>query len=228
MAFYFNDMDQQFYSMESPELSNFGGISFDRTLSNEVYDEPNFEIGAWRGRVGYNPERSDVRKLRQAAGREIVGAVYHYSQASRETLNEPFAEGMTYQQYYAHEAEDEMRHYLDEIRLISRFDPEQRAQFVEHGLDPYLVGNRFPPIQFWQGPFTYPASERESRWLKTVEHTVESIKFELDTIQFYEDMIAGAKDPVVRRKIEEITAHQKGDLADFNQMLLKLLETEKQ
>lgn len=169
----------------------------------------------------------DLENLRNAATREIEGAVYHYFIASRKVLNEPFENNITYQEYFAHEAADEMIHYLQEMRMISKLDSVQKQEFIEHSLKPYLVEDKYPPINFWYGPYRYPKEEREARWLKTIEHVVESIAFELETINYYQKYIAESANPEVKKLLTEIMNHEKGDLADFNKMFLKLFGSEK-
>lgn len=163
----------------------------------------------------------DLINLRKAADREISQAVYTYFLASREVLNEPFEE-TTYQEYFAHEAADEMLHYLQLMRMISKLDPVQKEQFIEHDLAPYFVEDKYPTITFWYGPYCYYQKEREERWLKTVKYVIESISLELETINYYEQYITEATNREVKDLFTEIMNHEKGDVADFNQMLLKL------
>lgn len=86
----------------------------------------------------------DLANLRNAANLEISQAVYSYFTASREVLNEIFTDGKTYQEYFAHEANDEMGHYIELLRMISMLDPIQKEEFLEHSLGAYLVGNQDP------------------------------------------------------------------------------------
>jgi bacterioferritin (cytochrome b1) len=164
----------------------------------------------------------DLQNLREAAKREISQAVYSYFTASREVLNELFTDGMTYQEYFAHEASDEMGHYLQLLRMVSKLDPTQKEQFIEHTLGAYLVQNQEPSFKFWLGPYCYPPQERELRWLNTFREVVKAISLELETINQYERYINEASNPEVKQLFAEILNHEKGDLADFNQMLFSL------
>lgn len=166
----------------------------------------------------------DLENLRAAANREISQAVYTYFIASREVLNEPF-EDMTYQEYFAQEAADEMLHYLEIMNMISKLDPIQKKQFMEHDLTPYFVKGEYPPITFWYGPYCYYQKEREERWLKTTKYVIEAISLELETISYYEKYIEETNNREVKTLFTKIMNHEKGDIADFNQMLLTLYST---
>lgn len=60
------------------------------------------------------------------------------------------------------------------------------------------------------------------RWLNTFREVVKAISLELATINRYEQYISEASNPEVKRLFMEILLHEKGDLADFNQMLFSL------
>ncbi|SHL05751.1 cytochrome b5 domain-containing protein [Desulforamulus aeronauticus] len=165
--------------------------------------------------------QKDLENLRNAVARELLRAVTLYLKASQEVLNEPFTDGMTYQEYFAHEASDEMLHYLQELNLIAQRDPIQQEAFADHNLQAFLTSATAP--SFWFGPYYYPSSEREIRWHKTYDYVVESIVTEMETINLYESYIQETKDKDLKIALTEIVNHEKGDLADFNQMLFSLL-----
>lgn len=178
--------------------------------------------------MGCHKNIKNLQSLRSVAAREIMGAVYAYFLASIKSSNEIYEDGMTYQEYFAHEAADEMLHYLDEIRLVSKYDPYQRKEFEEHGLGDYLVGDEYPPITFWYGPFPddYIPDAATVRWLNSIDEAIKGIVFELETISKYENLISEeTKCDVIKVYIEAMN-HEKGDLADFNDILFKLLYTD--
>ncbi len=71
MTFYYNEPDRQIASVEWARYNGIGQMPAYYGENRVPYDVSN---NPTRRRENFNPERSDLGKLRQAAAREIVGA----------------------------------------------------------------------------------------------------------------------------------------------------------
>lgn len=175
-------------------------------------------------------DRKRLQTLRSLAAKEILEAVNFYFLASRTASNVIYdiEDEMSYQKYFAHEAADEMLHYLSQMRLISKIDDYQKEEFEEHGLGAYLVDDEYPPIELWYGPFSddYTPDAATVRWLNSIVEAIKAIHLELKNINLYENFILEENNKEVIEVYIEAMNHEKELLADFNEMLFKLLYTD--
>lgn len=164
------------------------------------------------------PDHPDLCLLRDAAADER-GAIADYLRCAAETcLDEIFLSV----------AEDEMHHYVELMRLISRYDPVQAEIFEEKDLD-FLVMKRpmgrrpkwIKPKKSQADPAAAIAAPGKKE-LTSVCCLTKAIQDELHTINKYQRYMNQAREPRVKDYFCELMNEEKEHVAIFTAALFEL------
>ncbi len=164
------------------------------------------------------PNHSDLYLLRDAAADER-GAIADYLRCATETcLDEIFLDV----------AEDEMQHYVETMRLISRFDPIQAKMLEEEDLDFLVMKRPMGRKPKWVKPQKSQEEEDVSitppnkKELPSVCCLTKAIQDELHAINKYQRYMNQAKDPRVKEHFCELMNEEKEHVAEFTAALFEL------
>ncbi|SDF78261.1 ferritin-like domain-containing protein [Sporolituus thermophilus] len=161
------------------------------------------------------PNHPDLYLLRDAAADER-GAIADYLTCAAETCLEIFLDV----------AEDEMRHYVETMRLISLFDPVQAEMLEEQDLD-FLVMKRpgkpkWPPTKKAQYKQDVEVVSPNKKDLPAIHCLTKAIQDELHAINKYQRYMNEAEDPRVKNHFCELMNDEKEHVAEFTAALFKL------
>lgn len=163
------------------------------------------------------PDHPDLFLLRDAAADER-GAIADYLTCAVETcIHEVFLDV----------AEDEMRHYVETMRLISIFDPVQKRMLKEEGLD-ILTMKRRAGKQKWVPPYNtqedqdVQVSPPNKKNLSAIRCLTKAIQDELHAINKYQEYMNIAEDHRVKEHFCKLMNEEKEHVAEFTAALFKL------
>lgn len=164
------------------------------------------------------PNHPDLYMLRDAAADER-GAIADYLGCALETcLDEVFL----------HVAEDEMRHYVETMRLISSFDPIQAQRLEEEDLD-FLVMQRAPiGTPKWVLPDTIKEEQEVEvpppgkKNLPAIRCLTKAIQDELHAINKYQEYMNEATESCVKAHFCELMNEEKEHVAEFTAALFRI------
>lgn len=164
------------------------------------------------------PDHPDLYLLRDAAADER-GAIADYLECALKTcLDEVFLDV----------AEDEMHHYVELMRLISRLDPVQAEMLEEEDLD-FLVMNRafackpkcekHKPIQEEQDVEVILPDKED---MPAIRCLTKAIQDELHAINKYQKYMDQAENPCVKQLFCHIMNEEKEHVAEFTAALFEI------
>lgn len=156
--------------------------------------------------------------MRMLASRQIEQNVHHFLVLSKDAVNEIFKDNITYQEYFALLAENELKSYFETLKKIAKYDPFQKQQFTEFELEQKLDTIS---MKLWNGPYFYPEVERRERLYKTIEHLMRAIENKLSNINLYQSYYERAKNKQIKSILSKSINREKSTLTDLNCILLK-------
>lgn len=156
--------------------------------------------------------------VRMLASRQIQQNVHHFLVLSKDAVNEVFKDNITYQEYFALLAEDELKNYFQTLKKIAKYDPFQKQKFIESQLEQNMSTIS---IKLWKGPYAYPENERCERLNKTIEHLTKAIENKLTNLNLYQSYHERAKNKQIKSILSKSMNNEKVVLTDLNCILLK-------
>lgn len=162
------------------------------------------------------PNHPDLCLLRDAAADER-GAIADYLTCAFETcLHEVFLDVV----------EDEMRHFLETMQLISIFDPVQAERLEDEGLDALVM--KRPMAKPWMKQKNCKEAEDVQvvppckKDMPAIRCLTRAIQGELHAINKYQRYMNEAEDTRVKEHFCELMNEEKEHVAEFTAALFKL------
>lgn len=165
------------------------------------------------------PNHPDLYLLRDAAADER-GAIADYLTCAAETCMD---------ELFLDVAEDEMQHYAETMRLITRFDPVQAEMLEEAGLG-FLVMNRPAGKPKWMQSAKMPPAEEpdaavpppNKKDLPAIRCITKALQGELQAINKYQRYMNEAEDSRVKVHFCKLMNDEKEHVAEFTAALFEL------
>ncbi len=158
------------------------------------------------------PNHPDLLLLRDAAADERTAIAFYFEAARGSCVCPLFLEVI----------EDEMRHYVELMRMISCFDPVQAQMFRDAGLDTLLmthplIRSKTKEEEADDAQVTLP----DRKEMPTVNYLTRAVVDELQAINKYQRYMEAAEEPKVARLFCHLMNDEKEHLAKFTAALFE-------
>ena len=161
------------------------------------------------------PDHPDLLLLRDAAADERTAIAFYLEAARNSCLPGLFLDV----------AEDEMHHFVELTRQISRLDPVQARWFRDQGLNTLIMTRpesrpKLKPLSTIEPTVSLP----DRKEMPTVNFLTRAINDELLAINKYQRYMQTAEDPEVKRLFCHLMNEEKEHVAQFTAALFEITD----